>query len=209
MDKSIWEKIESNDVFTDEQINSFNQVFLIKFHLIEENLRYKSVLYETGDALVKVVFDMLEKMLNYDLSTFEDRHKEDFLIKKDGITFVGEVKGITSNVRSSNISQAETHAKQYAELLEDEGKAEENIKPLLIVNSLRNMPINERKPINEDQRHMAETRGILVITTDVLLYLFENFLNKTVSEEKILDLLTNKVGILDKKDFLGGLYDQL
>ena len=123
------------------------------------------------------------------------------MIKKDGVTFVGEIKGITSNVRSSNISQTETHAKEYAELLEDEGKEKENIKALLIVNPLRNTPIIERKPINDDQRHMAETRDILIITTEVLLALFDKLLNNDVSKEKIVDLFTNKVGVLDKNDF--------
>ena len=184
-----------------EQVALLNKEISKKQSKLEENERDKRILIESGTPLVEIVFDILEKMLDYSLSSFEDKCKEDFLIKKDGVTFVGEIKGITSNVRSSNISQTETHAKEYAELLEDEGKEKENIKALLIVNPLRNTPIIERKPINDDQRHMAETRDILIITTEVLLALFDKLLNNDVSKEKIVDLFTNKVGVLDKNDF--------
>ena len=53
-------------------------------------------------------------MLKCNLSTFVDEKKEDFIIKKENITFVGEIKGINSNVGYNNISQAERHKSEYA-----------------------------------------------------------------------------------------------
>ncbi|SCY41821.1 hypothetical protein SAMN02910370_02506 [Lachnospiraceae bacterium XPB1003] len=45
---------------------------------LEENLRYKSILYTNGDELVEVVYDILEKILDCNLAGFEDRKIEDF-----------------------------------------------------------------------------------------------------------------------------------
>ena len=47
---------------------------------LEENAKYKSILYTNGNELVRVVFEILESILDYDLSSFEDILKEDFLI---------------------------------------------------------------------------------------------------------------------------------
>lgn len=42
---------------------------------LKENAKYKSILYTNGDELVGVVFDILEKILVCDLSTFVDDKK--------------------------------------------------------------------------------------------------------------------------------------
>lgn len=48
---------------------------------LNKNARYKSILYTNGDELVKIVFEILEQLLNCDLSDFTDEKKEDFLIR--------------------------------------------------------------------------------------------------------------------------------
>ena len=191
--KAIIEKRAQIDLLNSEISNSLNK--------LEENTKYKRVLIETGNPLAEIVFEMLEQMLNCDLSDFEDKKREDFRIVKNGVTFVGEIKGLNSNIRSSNVMQAEQHAKLYAESLEDEGKSSENIKPILIVNNMRPLPINERKEIHEDQKHMAETRGILIVTTETLLYLFEKYKLGNINQQEIISLFTSKVGVLNKTDF--------
>lgn len=47
---------------------------------IDKNNEYKSILYTTGEELVKVVFEILECMLGCDLSQFEDKNLRQILI---------------------------------------------------------------------------------------------------------------------------------
>ena len=96
---------------------------------LKENLRYKSILYSNGDDLVRVVFEILENILDCDLSKFEDIKKEDFLIKKDNYTFIGEIKGVTSNVKNEHISQVDVHYQKYMDKLNEE-KIQERVKEL-------------------------------------------------------------------------------
>lgn len=77
------------------------------------------MLYENEDELVSVVFNMLENMLDYDLSLFIDQGDEDFSIKLEDVTFIGEIKGATSNVRAEHISQLDVHYQSYLDKLQD------------------------------------------------------------------------------------------
>ena len=92
---------------------------------------FKSILYENGDSLVRVVFDILEQVMNYSLAGFIDEKKEDFKIALPDITFIGEIKGITSNVRSEHISQLDVHCQSYIDDLDEEGKSE-NVKGIVV-----------------------------------------------------------------------------
>ena len=81
--------------------------------LLDKNLYYKSVLYETGDNLVKVVTEMLGKLYNYDMSKFVDKKDEDFRIVLDDKVFLGEIKGINTNVKKKNVSQVLQHCSAF------------------------------------------------------------------------------------------------
>ena len=135
---------------------------------LEENSRYKSILYTNGEQLVEVVFDILESFFSYSLSEFKDEKKEDFLIKLDSVTFIGEIKGITSNVKSEHVSQLDVHFQGYQDKLQ-ENNCVENVKALLIINPFRNKRPIEREPIHEIQENLAKRNGSLIITTDNLL----------------------------------------
>ena len=87
---------------------------------LQSNLRFKSILTENGDKLVGVVFNILEKILNCNLSDFKDEKKEDFLIKLETCSFIGEIKGINTNVKSENVSQVDVHYQSYLEKLDEE-----------------------------------------------------------------------------------------
>ena len=51
-------------------------------------------------------------------NVFDDQYKkEDFLIKLPSCTFIGEIKGVTSNVKYEHISQIELHYRGYLDLL--------------------------------------------------------------------------------------------
>lgn len=99
-------------------------------NILKENNYYKSILYKQGKPLVKVVFKMLEEMLNCELSKFKDVYKEDFLLEFDDVTFIGEIKGVNS-VKNKHLSQLDDHVSDREDYLK-ENDLEENIKPLLI-----------------------------------------------------------------------------
>lgn len=168
-----------------------------------ENLRYKSVLYTSGEELVSVVFEMLEKLLSCDLSTFKDVRKEDFLIQLETCTFIGEIKGVSSNVRFEHISQIELHYRSYLDKLVEENK-NEKVKQLLIINPFRNKPLEDRTEIHADQISLAERNNCLIIETNTLLRVFEKFLEDQISSQQCKAVFENKNGILTLLDFENG-----
>jgi hypothetical protein len=163
---------------------------------LKQNEKYKSILITNGNDLVTVVFEMLEKMLNCNLSNFSDEKKEDFLIKKENITFIGEIKGITSNVKSENIAQIERHYQSYLDTLQEKG-VEENVKQILIINFFRTKPLSEREDVNETQIKLAQKYGSLIITTETLLKLFEQFSKNEITTDKIISILSKETGLLN------------
>ena len=179
-----------------EQITVLNQQIDTAKDKLAKNLYYKSVLYESGDNLVKVVFDILSEMLEYDLSSFEDKKKEDFLIKLQDITFVGEIKGIDTNIKSKNVSQVDTHLQDYQDKLNEENK-HENLKALLIINPFRNKKLEDREVVHEQQIALAKRNNCLIILTQDLLRIFEMYKQGVLSKDKIVAILTKQVGLLD------------
>ena len=166
---------------------------------LSNNNRYKSILVNNGDSLVEVVFDILEKLLDCDLSSFVDEKKEDFRIEKESLVFIGEIKGITSNVKNENISQLDVHYQSYLDEIEDEHK-QKDVKAILIINPLRNKMLEERDPVNERQIELAKRNGSLIIETVTLLKMFELFTNGVLSSERCLKILEEKTGILSIDD---------
>ena len=161
-----------------------------------ENEKYKSILVTNGDDLSSIVFEMLENMLNCNLSNFTDENKEDFLIKKEGVTFIGEIKGITSNVKLDNVAQVDRHYYSYLDKLK-ELNIIENVKQLLIITPFRNKPLFEREAVNEDQINLAKRNKSLIITTDVFLKTFELFVSGEINTEKIITAFQNEIGLFD------------
>ena len=152
------------------------------------------MLTESGDNLVEVVSEILGEMLNYDLSGFVDKKKEDFRIKLDSVTFIGEIKGINTNVKSGNISQVENHCRNYEDELNG---SKENIKGLLVINTLRDKRLAEREEVHINSIDLAEKYGVLIITTVKLLKLYERFVVKEVSSENIIEAFKTQVGLCD------------
>ncbi|MGM9607269.1 MAG: hypothetical protein ACI3XJ_07170 [Oscillospiraceae bacterium] len=168
---------------------------------LAKNSRYKSILYTNGDELVKVVFNILEQLLKCDLSDFVDEGKEDFLIETDNYIFIGEIKGITSNVRSENISQIDTHYHGY---LDDHPDADaDKIHQILIVNPLRKQDPSVREPVHENQIRLAKRNGCLIVETYTLLRLLEEFNTGNVSSDQCIDAFCSKTGLLNLSDVMG------
>ena len=166
---------------------------------LEQNNEYKKVLYETGDELVKVVMKMLDDLLDNDSSEFVDEKKEDFLIKKDNITFIGEIKGISQAISNKNVSQLDVHVQNYFDKI-NKMNITENIKGLLIINHQRNKKISERNEVHQNQIDLAKRNNALIIETNILLKLYEKYLKKEINTEDVIKLLSEKNGVLTEKD---------
>lgn len=162
---------------------------------INKNKEYKSILYTTGEELVKVVFEILENMLGCNLSQFVDKKKEDFLFEKNGLVFIGEIKGVNHNVKSENISQLDVHYQGYLE--ENEDKDQDSVKAILIMNHQKNKALNIREPVHEKQVSLAKRNGSLIIESVTLLKLFEKYLAGSISQEGCLELLKTNTGLLE------------
>lgn len=188
-DDSEQEKVISvSKVLIEEQMRKINKAE----EILKKNNEYKSILYTNGDNLVGVVFKILQQILNYDLSKFIDEKKEDFLIKKENITFIGEIKGVTSNVKSANISQVEVHLQEYLDKVEDN----ENVKAILIINHQRNIDLKNRQPVHEKQIELAKRYESLIVETTTLIKIFEKYLRQELNSEDIEKMLIDNTGLL-------------
>lgn len=197
------EWIKSVNFFNDEeQINEINknsaiiekaQAEIDKANkILDNNLYYKSVLYETGDNLVKVVTEMLGKLYNYDMSKFVDKKDEDFRIVLEDKVFLGEIKGINTNVKKANVSQVLQHTSSF----EDDNK-NLLVKGLLIINHQRDKTLEERENINSDIIKFATKNDVLIIPTIDLLKIFEKFLNNDITSEKVIEQFASQSGLID------------
>lgn len=166
-----------------------------------ENLKYKSILCTNSDQLVDVVFEILEYIFDISLSDFNDEKKEDFLFKKNNITFLGEIKGVTTNVKYEHISQLEVHYSKYLDKLADEG-ATENIKKILIMDYERNKDVKERNEINQMQIDLATKNDTLIIDTENLLKVYEKILDGSLTKTKVVDYITNNSGLIDSDNII-------
>ena len=167
---------------------------------IKDNLEIKSILFVNGDTLVTVVFKLLETLLDIDLTEFEDVKKEDFIIRiNDDLEFIGEIKGVTSNIKSEHVSQLDVHYQKHLDYLTSENKSI-RVKALLIMNPLRNTPVENREPVNDEQIRLATRNGALIIETVNLLYLYEKFVSGEVNSSACRILFQTKVGVLTKND---------
>ena len=160
--------------------------------ILDTNLYYKSVLYETGDNLVKVVTEMLGKLYNYDMTNFVDKKDEDFRITLEDKVFLGEIKGINTNVKKANVSQVLQHTSSF----EDDNK-NLLVKGLLIINHQRDKTLEERENINSDIIKFATKNDVLIIPTIDLLKIFEKFLNNDITSKKVIEQFTNQSGLID------------
>ena len=161
---------------------------------IDKNNEYKSILYTTGEELVKVVFEILENMLGCDLSQFEDKKKEDFSFEQDGIVYIGEIKGISSNVKSQNISQLELHHQGFMD--EHPEIEDKNLRQILIINHQRNMALQKRDPVDKKQIELASKYGSLIVETGILLKMFERYKKEELTREECFALLEQN-GVLE------------
>lgn len=165
---------------------------------LSENLKYKSILFTNGNELHEIVLKILSIVFDYDYSDYIDEKKEDFRIHLEDVTLIGEVKGISTNVKKANVSQVFQHMQEYSDTLDEQGLTE-NIKGILIINHQRYQPLDKREAVPSEQIAMAERNEILIIETTTLLRIFEKVL-QGYPKSIILDALKNKSGLLGISD---------
>lgn len=187
------DRIKKNNL----NIEKLNEDNKLAYDILNENNEYKSILYKQSGPLVKSVFKILEDMLNYDLSDFVDVFKEDFLIKFDDVTFIGEIKGVSRNVTRNHLSQTDDHVTEREDLLEEKGETE-NIQPLLIINRFIDLPPSERPAVDKTTIKKAEEKyKTLIITTEELLKLYAHFKNGNITSEEIIERFKNEIGLFE------------
>lgn len=165
-----------------------------------ENLKYKSILCTNGSELVKDVFRILQPILACDLSKFIDEKKEDFRIELDSVVLIGEIKGVTSNIKSEHISQVDVHVQGYYDEAQEKGITKA-AKAVLIMNPFRNKPLDQREPVHEIQLKLAQRNNCVIIETITLLRIFERFRKNELTTERIIDKIVNTSGLLKIEDF--------
>jgi len=158
--------------------------------ILFQNDRYKSILFTQSDSLVEIVFEILEIILGCKLKEFVDIKKEDFSFKINDEYFIGEIKGVNSNVQGRHLSQLENH---YRGFLDDNGTVQgTNVHALLIINHQKDKPLSERVQIHENQIKLAKRNGSLIIETHQLLKMLERFKSGELSRDDCLKLLRKK-----------------
>ena len=158
---------------------------------LDKNNEYKSILYKQSKPLENAVKPVLEELLEYDLSDFEDIGHEDFLIEFDDVTFIGEIKGIKKNITNNHLSELDVHYTRRQDEIE-----EENLQPIIIANRFINRPPEERDPVNHRQIELAENKyECLIIDSVDLLKLFEMFKKGEIKTEEIKNRFNNEIGL--------------
>lgn len=139
---------------------------------------------------------MLDEMLEYEDKEFIDEMEEDYRICKGVNTFLIETKGLLGNVKGTDISKTDNHVQRYIDKLEEEGKDQdkEKVKGIFIVANQRNKKIEEREKLPTRQIELAERNGILIIRTEQLLKLYEDFINKDIKTQEIIELFKTQIG---------------
>lgn len=177
------------------EIQKLNNIINENKKKLNDNLRYKSILYSSGNILSVQINKMLLKIFDLE-SNFVDVYEEDFNFKLDGITFIVETKGLNNEVSGKNVSDAYDHLVIYEDNLEKNGITEET-KCLFFVANERLKNPNERNKIKERQITIAKRNKTLIIETKTFYKLFEDFTKKEISSEEVLKLFKENTGLLE------------
>lgn len=176
------------------QINELNSKIDVANEKLRINNEYKSILYTNGKYLEKTVLKILGELLNEDLSKFIDEKREDFLIKCDNVTFVGEIKGVNSNLKNKHLAQLNINLEKRRDEV-----GGENLKPLMIINRFKEYPPEKRKPIDNEQIKLAieKYEHTLIITVENLLKLFEQFKEEKITSNEIIEKFNEEEGLFE------------
>lgn len=183
--------IEENVV----QIKSCQESIAESKDKLSENSRFKSILYTSGEDLVEVVKDIFSKIFDADFSKFKDKKKEDFSFTFNDKIFIGEIKGVNQNIKTTNLAQLDLHFTNFIEEGSDD-LDENNIHKLLVMNHQKDKDLKDRIPVDQQQIDMAKNKyKSLIIETVELLEMYNKFTREEMTQEECFDLICQN-GIL-------------
>ena len=169
---------------------------------LKANKEIESCLYKQGDELVRTIFPLIEKVFSVTLENFIDLKKEDFNFLFRDLILVGEIKGVSSNVKNKHISQAEYHKTTYIDDNQIEQSFDKSkIIPVLIINHQLDKPLAEREPINEEQVNYAKLQGVIVLETFELIKMYYLITLGKLSLDDVYDIICKNVGKIIKIDY--------
>lgn len=184
-------KIEENEV----QIKSCQDSIAVSKDKLIENSRFKSILYTSGEDLVEVVKEIFSKIFDVDFSRFKDKKKEDFSFTFNDKIFIGEIKGVNQNIKTTNLAQLDLHFTNFIEEGSDD-LDENNIHKLLVMNHQKDKDLKDRIPVDQQQIDMAKNKyESLIIETVELLEMYDKFTRGEMTQKECFDLICQN-GIL-------------
>lgn len=188
-------KIEQNEA----QIKSCKDSIAVSKGKLSENSRFKSILYTSGDELVDVVKDIFSKIFDVDFSGFKDKKKEDFTFTFKNKIFIGEIKGVNQNIKTTNLAQLDLHFTNFIEERADD-LDENNIHKLLVMNHQKDKDLKSRIPVDQQQIDMAKNKyESLIIETVELLEMYDKFARREMDQKECFDLICQN-GVLKVKN---------
>lgn len=194
-DEKQLKNIEDNKV----QIKRCQDSIAVSKDKLIENSRFKSILYTSGEDLVEVVKDIFSKIFDADFSKFKDKKKEDFSFTFNDKIFIGEIKGVNQNIKTTNLAQLDLHFTNFIEEGSDD-LDENNIHKLLVMNHQKDKDLKDRIPVDQQQIDMAKNKyKSLIIETVELLEMYDKFTREEMTQEECFDLICQN-GILKVKD---------
>ncbi len=190
-DEKQLKNIEDNKV----QIKSCQDSIAGSKDKLIENSRFKSILYTSGEDLVEVVKDIFSKIFDADFSKFKDKKKEDFSFTFNDKIFIGEIKGVNQNIKTTNLAQLDLHFTNFIEEGSDD-LDENNIHKLLVMNHQKDKDLKDRIPVDQQQIDMAKNKyESLIIETVELLEMYDKFTRGEMTQKECFDLICQN-GIL-------------
>lgn len=188
-------EIKSNIHQIEEEITKKEKQKEEEIEKLLENEKIKSILYQTDKKLQNEVVEILNEILEYRDDNFIDEMEEDFRIKKDDVTFIIETKGLSRNIKGTDVNKTFNHVLMYEEKIE-QCNSQENVKGIFIVATQREKEIEEREETPDRQIKIAERNNILIIRTETLLKLYEQFKRKEMNTEDIIKIFKEQKGEL-------------
>lgn len=190
-DEKQLKNIEDNKV----QIKSCQNSIAVSKDKLIENSRFKSILYTSGEDLVEVVKEIFSKIFDVDFSRFKDKKKEDFSFTFNDKIFIGEIKGVNQNIKTTNLAQLDLHFTNFIEEGSDD-LDENNIHKLLVMNHQKDKDLKDRIPVDQQQIDMAKNKyESLIIETVELLEMYDKFTRGEMTQKECFDLICQN-GIL-------------
>lgn len=186
-------EIKENIQKIEMQIEELEKSKAKELERIKANNEIKSILYETDKGLQNKVIKILKEMLECEDDDFVDEIEEDFRVKKKDVTFIVETKGLSKNVKGTDVSKAFDHVLMYEEKLQEEEK-QENVKGIFIVAIQREKNPIEREELADRQVVIAKRNNVLIIRVEELLKLFEVYRKQEITTGEIIEQFKSQNG---------------